>query len=228
MPKTKILIIDDELQIRRLLKLGLEAQNHDVIEAATGREGLGHAATYNPAVILLDLGLPDLTGVEVLSRIREWSKVPVVILSAQNEEEAKVTALDSGADDYVTKPFSMPELLARIRTALRRQETSRNSEASRLSFGSLELDLVARLVRLNGTELKVSAIEYELLKYLAQNPGRILTHRQILKQVWGPQHESDTHYLRVYIGSIRKKIEADPTTPSLIVTEPGIGYRFKG
>ncbi|NQX68592.1 response regulator [Paenibacillus alba] len=221
----KILIIDDEPQIRKLLRVTLTAHGFEASEAATGQEGMLQATMVRPDLIVLDLGLPDMTGMEVLQHIREWSQVPIIILTAQDQEQDKIAALDRGADDYVTKPFGMGEFMARMRVALRHIAKTQDEPVLRL--GPLVIDLSQRMVELQGEKLKLTPTEYDLLKVLALNAGRVMTHRQLLKQVWGGhQYESDSQYLRVYVGHLRKKIEEDPTRPQLILTEPGIGYRF--
>ncbi|GIP21030.1 MULTISPECIES: response regulator [Paenibacillus] len=221
----KILIIDDEPQIRKLLRVTLNAHGYDISEAATGQEGVVQATMIRPDLIVLDLGLPDITGMEVLRQIREWAQMPIIILTALDQEQDKVEALDLGADDYVTKPFGMGELLARMRVALR--HTAKTQDEPVLRLGGLVIDLSQRLVELHGEKLKLTPTEYDLLKVLAINAGRVMTHKQLLKQVWGGhQYESDSQYLRVYVGHLRKKIEEDPARPKYILTEPGIGYRF--
>ncbi|NOU70869.1 response regulator [Paenibacillus sp. LMG 31458] len=221
----KILIIDDEPQIRKLLRVTLTAHGFEAAEASTGQEGLLQATMVRPDLIVLDLGLPDMTGMEVLAHIREWSQVPIIILTAQDQEQDKVAALDRGADDYVTKPFGMGEFMARMRVALRHIAKTQDEPVLRL--GHLVIDLSQRSVELNDEKLKLTPTEYDLLKVLALNAGRVMTHKQLLKQVWGgQQYESDSQYLRVYVGHLRKKIEEDPTRPKYILTEPGIGYRF--
>lgn len=221
----RILIIDDEPQIRKLLKVSLQAHQYDVYEAATGEEGLQQTARIIPDLVVLDLGLPDLPGLEVLQRLRQWYSCPIVILSAKDREEDKIVALDSGADDYVTKPFGMGELVARIRVALRHAAKSQDEPI--LQIGDLRIDLAQRIVELKGERIKLTPTEYDLLKVLATNAGKVITQRQLLQQVWGSQHdESDSHYLRIYIGHLRKKLEEDTINPKYIVTEPGIGYRF--
>jgi two-component system KDP operon response regulator KdpE len=222
--KPGALIIDDEVQIRRLLRVNLEANGYRVVEAATGQEGITQAAQYRPEVVILDLGLPDMDGVTVLKRLREWSRVPVVVLSVRDREEDKVAALDNGADDYVTKPFSTGELLARLRVAQRHAQPG--AEVSVFHAGQLEADLTARVVRLKGRDVRLTAPEYSLLRLFIQHAGKVLTHRQILREVWGPNAVEQTHYLRVYIAHLREKLEADPAKPRLIVTEPGVGYRL--
>jgi len=222
--KPLVLIVDDEPQIRRLLTVTLEAGSYRVLLAACGQEGLVLAAQHRPALVVLDIGLPDLSGHEVLRRLREWSNVPVIVLSVQDDEKGKVAALDAGADDYVTKPFNTDELLARLRVALRR--STKPAEAAVVQAKNLVVDLAARRVTVSGREAKLSKIEYDLLRLLARHAGKVLTHRQILREVWGPGHENDTHYLRVYIAHLREKLETNPESPDLILTEFGVGYRF--
>ncbi len=218
------LIIDDEVQIRRLLRVVLEGADYQVHEAENGQQGLTEAANRRPAVILLDLGLPDLDGLAVLKRLREWSETPVVVLSVRDDEEGKVAALDAGAEDYVTKPFSSLELLARVRAAQRK--TRPEQETSVFKNGDLVVDLSSRIVTRAKEEVKLTATEYALLRLFVRNAGRILTHRYILREIWGPKSEEHRQYLRVYVTHLRQKIERDPTKPVLITTESGIGYRF--
>ncbi len=222
--KPLILIVDDEPQIRRLLTVTLEANGYKVLPAVTGQEGLVLAAQHRPALIILDIGLPDLSGKDVLSRLREWSNVPVVILSVQSDEKGKVAALDAGADDYVTKPFNTEELLARLRVALR--HTVKQEETSVFQVKDLVVDLATRHITVSGNEIKLTATEYDLLRLLVRHAGKVLTHRQILREVWGPGHDNDTHYLRVYIAHLREKIEKNPEQPELILTELSVGYRL--
>jgi two-component system KDP operon response regulator KdpE len=222
--KPTALVIDDEVQIRRLLNACLEANGYRVREAATGQEGISIAAQHPPDVVILDLGLPDMDGVTVLKRLREWSRVPVVVLSVRDREDDKIAALDNGADDYVTKPFSAAELLARLRVAQRHARV--DSNISVFHFGEVEVDLTSRIVRRKGQEVKLTATEYSLLRLLAQNAGKVLTHRQILREVWGPNSVEQTHYLRVYIAHLREKLENNAARPSLILTEAGVGYRL--
>ncbi|SPE54832.1 DNA-binding response regulator in two-component regulatory system with KdpD [Verrucomicrobia bacterium] len=222
--KPTVLVIDDEQQIRRLLRVCLESNGYKVEEAATGQEGITSAAQHPPDVVILDLGLPDLDGVTVLKRLREWSKVPVVVLSVRDREEDKIAALDQGADDYVTKPFGTGELLARLRAAQRRSTPV--PEMTVFRTGQLEVDLAARVVRLRGKEVKLTATEYSLLRFFVQHAGKVLTHRQILREVWGPNYIEQTHYLRVYMAHLREKLETEPSQPSLLITEPGVGYRL--
>lgn len=219
-----VLIVDDEPQIRRLLTVTLEANAYRVLSAASGQEGLVLAAQHRPALVVLDIGLPDLSGQEVLRRLREWSNAPVIVLSVLDDEKGKVAALDAGADDYVTKPFNTDELLARLRVALRR--SIKTEEAVVVRAKNLVVDLATRRVTVDGREVKLSVIEYNLLRLLARHAGKVLTHRQILNEVWGPGHEHDTHYLRVYIAHLREKLEGNPESPELILTELGVGYRF--
>lgn len=221
----RILVIDDESQIRKLLRVALTAYGYEVKETNCGQDGLREAAVYRPDLIILDLGLPDIDGLEVLRQFREWSKTPVVILSVKEQEQDKITALDTGADDYVTKPFSMGELLARVRTALRHSYIG-NGENPILVFNDLEVDIVHRRVKISGNEVKLTPTEYDILKNLAVNSGKVLTHRQLLTTIWGKAYENDTHYLRVYVGQLRKKIEIDPSRPKHILTESGVGYRL--
>jgi two-component system KDP operon response regulator KdpE len=218
------LVIDDEPQMRRLLRITLEGNGYRVFDAATGQEGILQAAQCRPEVVLLDLGLPDLDGIEVLRRLREWSRVPVIILSVRDREGEKIAALDAGADDYVTKPFSTGELLARVRAALR--HTRGGAPETIFRSGALEVDLAARTVRKNGREIKLTPTEYALLRLFVTHAGKVLTHRQLLMEVWGPNATNETQYLRVHIAHLRDKIEENPARPELIVTEPSIGYRF--
>ncbi len=218
------LIIDDEVQIRRLLRVALEAENYQVREAETGQLGLVEIANSKPAVILLDLGLPDIDGLGVLKRLREWSEAPVLVLSVRDDEAGKVAALDAGADDYVTKPFGTSELLARLRAAQRKARPE--EETSVFKRGDLVVDLTTRVVTRAGKEVKLTATEYALLRLFVRHAGRILTHRYILREIWGPKSEEHRQYLRVYVTHLRQKIEPDPARSTLIKTESGIGYRF--
>ena len=219
-----ILIIDDEVQIRRLLEITLSSNGYKVSEAASGKDGLVLAATNNPALIILDLGLPDMDGVEILKKLREWYLRPIIILSVRNSEEDIIQALDNGANDYLTKPFRTGELLARIRVAVR--QTQNISDKPVLEFGSLSIDLANYTVRKNNKIVKLTSTEFSLLALLAKNEGRVLTHQFILKEVWGMGYIDQTQYLRVFIAQLRKKVEDDPTRPRLLNTESGIGYRF--
>jgi two-component system KDP operon response regulator KdpE len=218
------LVIDDEPQIRRLLRVTLEANGYQVVDAATGQDGLVQAAQYRPSVIMLDLGLPDLDGVSVLKRLREWSRVPVIILSVQDRDAEKAAALDAGADDYVTKPFGTAELLARLRVALR--HSGEPAEPPVFRTGELVVDLADRRVTVAGKEVSFTATEYNLLRLLVRHAGKILTHRFLLREIWGPNAENQSHYLRVYVARLREKLESDPSRPALLLTEPGIGYRL--
>jgi two-component system KDP operon response regulator KdpE len=220
-----ILVIDDEVQIRRLLEITLNLNGYKVSEATTAKEGIVSAATHNPALIILDLGLPDEDGLSVLSKLREWFRNPIIILSVRNSEDDIIKALDSGANDYLTKPFRTGELLARIRTALR-QVQNKTETSSALSFGTLSIDLAGHIVRKNNNLLKLTSTEFSLLALMAGNSGRVLTHQYLLKEVWGHSYSDQTQYLRVFVAQLRKKIEDDPAHPSLIITESGIGYRF--
>jgi two-component system, OmpR family, KDP operon response regulator KdpE len=220
-----ILIIDDEIQIRRLLEITLSVNGYKICEAATGSEGIIAAATNNPSLILLDLGLPDEDGQSVLKKLREWYENPVIILSVRNTEEDIIKALDSGANDYLTKPFRAGELLARIRTALRLKQQVAES-GTLLTFQSLSIDLVNHVAKKDGEILKLTLTEFSLLALLAKNPGKVLTHQYLLKEVWGHGYIGQTQYLRVFIAQLRKKIEPDPSKSRFIITEPAIGYRF--
>jgi len=222
-PLTVALVIDDEPQIRRLLRVTLEANGYEVFDAATGQAGIVQAAQCRPAIVLLDLGLPDLDGLEVLKRIREWSRVPVIILSVRDREHDKIAAIDAGADDFVTKPFGSGELLARLRTTLRRSQPLAAEAIFRA--GKIEVDFAARVVRKNGAEVKLTPTEYGLLRLLVVHAGKVLTHRQLLTEVWGPNAVEQTHYLRVHVAHLREKLEDNAAQPKLIITESGIGYR---
>lgn len=221
----RVLIIDDELHIRKLLKVSLSAHGYELDEAVTGSDGLNRAVIFKPDIMIIDLGLPDMDGKAVIKAIREWSNTPIIILSVRDQELEKAAALDAGADDYVTKPFSMVELMARMRVSLRRVV---NTEAEPLiTCQDLVIDLAQRRVMVKGQEIKLTPTEYELIKLLVRNRGKVLTHRQLLKSVWGKeQSETDTHYVRIYIGQLRRKIEENPAQPRYIITESGIGYRF--
>lgn len=220
-----ILVIEDEQPIRRFLRASLEDAGYRVSEAATGIEGLRTATRQPPDVVVLDLGLPDQDGQEVLKRLREWYRSPVIVLSARDQEAQKVQALDSGADDYVTKPFSVGELLARLRVALRHAHRV-GPEATTVRIGDLEVDLSARIVRVQGEPIHLTPIEYKLLTTMLKHAGKVLTHRYLLREVWGPQDSQENHYLRVFVAGLRRKIEADSAQPRYILTEQGVGYRF--
>jgi two-component system, OmpR family, KDP operon response regulator KdpE len=219
-----ILIIDDEIQIRRLLDITLSAYGYNISEASTGKEGLIKAAIVHPVLIILDLGLPDTDGFEILKKLREWFQKPILILSVRNSEDDIVRALDNGANDYLTKPFRTGELLARIRVAIRQAEG--NPEDPCLTFGDLTIDLANHIVRKKDEHIKLTSTEFSLLALLAKNVGRVLTHQYILKEVWGMGYVEQTQYLRVFIAQLRKKIEDDPSKPKFFNTESGIGYRF--
>jgi two-component system KDP operon response regulator KdpE len=222
-PET-ILVIDDEVQIRRLLEITLTANGFRIHEATTGKDGLVAAATYNPALVILDLGLPDRDGIEILKALREWYKKPVIILSVRNSEEDIISALDCGANDYLSKPFRTGELLARMRVALR--HNSDNEDTPELIFKDLTIDLANHIARKKGEILKLTSTESSLLALLARNAGRVLTHQAILREIWGFGYIGQTQYLRVFVAQLRKKIEDDPSKPELLITESGIGYRF--
>jgi two-component system KDP operon response regulator KdpE len=223
---TRALIVDDEPQIRRFLRTTLTAHGYRVIEASCGREALTLTATEQPALILLDLGLPDMDGLEVIHRLREWSTVPIIVVSVRGQEAQKVGALDGGADDYVSKPFGMGELLARMRMALRHRLQSEVDEPVFQAAG-LSVDLARRLVTVDGREVKLTPKEYDLLRVLVTHAGKVITHRHLLREVWGPGSVFETHYLRVYIAQLRQKLELDSTQPRYILTEPGVGYRLR-
>ncbi|MCA1369285.1 response regulator [Bradyrhizobium sp. BRP14] len=223
----RILVVDDEPQIQRFLRPALGAAGYEVVEAATGQEALKTAATAAPDVIILDLGLPDMDGKDVLANIRAWSQVPIIVLSARDRESEKIAALDLGADDYIEKPFGIGELTARIRAALRHRIQMEGAEAQ-LSADGLSIDLVRRVVTRDGETLRLTPKEYDLLAMLARHAGRVVTHKTLLTSVWGAAHGEDLHYLRVFIGQLRGKIERDPADPKIIRTEPGVGYRFIG
>jgi two-component system KDP operon response regulator KdpE len=222
----RILVVDDEPQIRRFLSASLNSHEYTVIEAHTGNEAIRLCTTAQPDLVILDLGLPDIDGREVLSRIREWSRVPVIVLSVRFDEQDKIDALDRGADDYVTKPFGMGELLARMRTALRHRE-GKSEESPLFSTGGLNVDLTRRVVTVDGAEVRLSRKEYEVLRTLVKHAGKVVTHQQLLREVWGPAHVNETQYLRVYVGQLRQKIERDPTQPRYLITEAGVGYRLR-
>ncbi len=224
MGKTKVLIVDDEQAIRRFLRISLEADGYDVVDAETGKAAVAMAATHVPELVILDLGLPDIDGAQVLAQLRKWSSIPVIILTVRDAEKEKVKLLDAGADDYLTKPFSVPELLARVRVALRRNLPS-ESEAL-FKNGFLEIDFAERQVRSRGQLVKLTVLEFNLLALLARHLGKLVTQRQLLEEVWGPGSVEHSQYLRVYVGQLRKKLEPHPECPVLLLTEPGIGYRM--
>jgi len=222
----RILVVDDEAAIRRFLRTGLGGHGYEVVEAETGQAGIAGVAREKPDLLILDLGLPDTDGLEVLQQIRRTSLLPVIVLSVRGDEKGKVAALDLGADDYVTKPFGMDELVARVRTALRHR-LQEQGEAPIFHCGDLAVDLVRRLVTLKGKEVKLSAREYDLLRLLVMHAGKVLTHQFLLREVWGPAHAEDVQYLRVYVRTLREKLEEDPTRPRYLLTETGVGYRLK-
>jgi two-component system KDP operon response regulator KdpE len=226
-PKPLILVIEDEPQMRRFLRASLEGHGYQVIEAATAREGLRQAAGYNPEIILLDLGLPDGDGLAVAKVLRTQRQTPIIVLSARGRDEDKVAALDLGADDYLTKPFGVGELLARIRVA-QRHARAPGPRAGTIAVGDLTIDLDRRLVTRNGGEVHLTPTEYRLLAALGAQLGRVLTHKQLLGEVWGPAYAGQTHYLRVYMAQLRNKLEADPAKPEWLITEPAVGYRLRG
>jgi len=225
-PKPIILCIEDDPQIRRFLRTGLGSQGFEFLEAETGRQGISEAAARNPDLVILDLGLPDLEGVEVVRQLREWTSLPIVVLSARSLEGEKIAALDAGADDYLTKPFGMGELLARIRVALRHARGSATNDGSVFSVADLKVDLARRQVMLADRPVHLTPIEYRLLTALIKHAGMVLTHRQLLKEVWGPNHVEHSHYLRIYMAQLRHKLEADPAQPRFLLTEVGVGYRL--
>ena len=225
-PTPLVLVVEDDPQVRRFLRVSLESHGYRYAEAATAADALREAATRNPAAILLDLGLPDRDGLTVLRQLREWSAAPVIVISARGREQDKVDALDGGADDYLTKPFGVPELLARIRVALR--HVARSGEgAAPFTAGDLVVDLAFRRVTVRGVEVHLTPNEYQLLAVLVRYAGRVVTHRQLLKEAWGAAYVGQTQYLRVFVAQLRHKIEADPTRPRLLTTEPGVGYRLR-
>lgn len=223
-----VLVVEDEPQLRRFIRAALDAHGYQVLEASRVSEVTAMVTSHNPAVILLDLGLPDGDGIDLCRALREWSRVPIIVLSARGREEDKVSALDAGADDYLTKPFGVNELLARLRVALRHRAAGESSATERAyAFGELRIDVVRREVRLGETELHLTPTEYKLLLLLARNAGKVLTHQQILRDVWGPAYATRTHYVRVHMAELRKKVERDPARPKWLVTEPGVGYRLR-
>lgn len=220
----RVLVVDDELQIRRFLRIALEANGYRVYETSTGGDALQEAARLRPDLVILDMGLPDMEGLDVLRRLREWLPTPVLILSVRDSDQDKVAALDAGADDYLTKPFSLEELMARMRVAQRHAQPGPQSPT--FVCGNVTVDLAHRQVTKDGRPVRLTPTEYALLRLLIQHAGRVLTHKQILKEVWGPEYMEETHYLRVYFAQLRQKLEDDPALPQLILTEPGVGYRL--
>jgi len=224
--RAMVLVIDDEPAIRKFLRAGLEGHDYALHEADNGMDGIRQAAMRTPDVVLLDLGLPDIEGFEVVRRIREWSLVPIVVLSARGQDTDKIRALDEGADDYVTKPFSLGELLARLRVALRHRQAVMGEEPPVVASGDLRIDLARRVVTRGGAEVRLTPIQFRLLSVLARHPGRVLTHEHLLREVWGPAHANERHYLRVYMAQLREKLEENPGRPRSLLTEPGVGYRL--
>jgi two-component system, OmpR family, KDP operon response regulator KdpE len=222
---TRVLVVDDEPAIHRFLAPALRANDYEVLRAESGHDALRQIAAEAPGIVILDLGLPDMDGKDVIARVREWSDVPIIVLSARDREAEKIAALDRGADDFVNKPFGVGELMARLRAALRHR-MQRNGETPVVSFGGLVIDIPRRRVTWEGTEVALSPKEFDLLTFLARHAGKVVTHKQILTAVWGPAHTQDTQYLRVYVGQLRQKIEPNPSDPRFILTEPGIGYRL--
>jgi two-component system, OmpR family, KDP operon response regulator KdpE len=226
--ETTILVIEDEAPIRRFLRASLESQGLKMLEAAAGQEGLLLATSYKPDVLLLDLGLPDIDGLEIIRRIRDWSTMPIIILSARGKDADKIAALDAGADDYLTKPFSTGELMARIRVALRHTtKTQKSVEQPVFQAGDLRVDFTKRQVYVREAEVHLTPIEYNLLAVLVRYAGRVVTHRQLLKEVWDAHSTEQSHYLRIYMHQLRRKLESDPAKPEFLLTEPGVGYRLK-
>jgi len=222
-----VLVIEDDAQIQRFLRVALGSQGYRLLEAITGEAGLVEAATRQPDIVILDLGLPDIDGLDVIRRLREWTTLPIIVLTARGQERDKIAALDAGADDYVSKPFGIGELLARMRVALRHAARKHNEpDEPVFSVGDLRVDLGQRKVTVGGTPVHLTPIEYRLLATLIQHAGKLLTHRQLLNEVWGPPYTEQAHYLRVYTAQLRRKLEADPARPRYILTEPGVGYRL--
>jgi two-component system KDP operon response regulator KdpE len=222
-----VLLVEDDPHIRRFVRAALEGEPCRVAESDTLRQGLVDAGTRKPDLVILDLGLPDGDGLQFVSELRTWSTMPVLVLSARAQEQDKIQVLDAGADDYLTKPFAVGELLARVRAMLRRARLGTAAEAPVLRFGQIELDFPHRLVRRNGEDLRLTPIEYRLLCAMAAHPGKVLTHRHLLREVWGPSHVDSSHYLRIYVGHLRQKLEVDPAQPKHLLTEIGVGYRFQ-
>jgi two-component system KDP operon response regulator KdpE len=227
-PKPVVIVVEDDPPIRRFLRTSLSAQGFAVHEADCGQRGIVEAGVRKPDLMILDLGLPDMDGVEVVRAVREWSQLPIIVLSARSAEQPKIEALDAGADDYLTKPFGLGELLARIRVALRHAVRSGEQAASGIfASGKLKVDLIRRNVTIDGQEVPLTPIQYRLLAVFVKHAGKVLTHRQVLKEVWGPAHAEDSHYLRIYMSQLRHKLEEDPTQPQHLITESGVGYRLK-
>ncbi len=227
MPDPIVVLIEDEPQIRRFLRATLSGQGYHLFEAATGADGLVEVGSRQPDVIIIDLGLPDMDGVDVIRRLREWTAVPIIVLSARGQERDKVTALDAGADDYVSKPFGASELVARIRVALRHAAgASHEADEAAFKVGELQVDRLRRHVSLGGTEVRLTPTEYKLLTTLIRHAGKVVTHQQLLREVWGPAHTDQAHYVRIYMAHLRHKLEAEPARPRYLLTEPGVGYRL--
>jgi len=227
MPDPVVVLIEDEPQIRKFLRATLAGQSYRLFEATTGADGVVEVGSRQPDVVIVDLGLPDMDGLDVIRRVREWTDVPVIVLSARGQERDKVVALDAGADDYVSKPFGAGELLARIRVALRRTAgASHEADDAVFKVGELRVDLLHRQVLVNGKEIHLTPIEYKLLTMLVRHAGKVVTHQQLLREVWGPAHTEQAHYARVYMAHLRHKLEAEPTRPRYLLTEPGVGYRL--
>ena len=224
--RVKVLIVEDDTQIRRFVSTALESEGMEVHEASTGSQGLTDAGRLKPDLLILDLGLPDMDGVDVVKRLREKSPVPIIVLSARSLETAKIATLDAGADDYLTKPFSVGELLARVRAAVRRAHGLSGGERREFSLGELNVDLVKRRVTNADKEVHLTPIEYRLLEALVRNAGKVMTHQQLLREVWGPEHAEDNHYIRIYMAQLRHKLEEDPARPRFLLTETGVGYRL--
>jgi two-component system KDP operon response regulator KdpE len=226
-PKVKILVVEDEPEIRRFIRVSLTNNGYEALEATKGEEGVKLAASAKPEVVILDLGLPDMDGTEVARKIREWTEVPIIVLSARDGETDKVNLLAIGADDYLTKPFGVPELLARIKVALRHASRASKQEEPIFIAGNIKVDLSTRIVTVDGNDVHLTPNEYNLLHILVKNAGKLVQQQQLLRDVWGPGYAKEGHYLRVYMGQLRRKLEADPANPKYLITEPGLGYRFK-
>ena len=221
-----VILVEDDKHIRRFVRTALEAEGCHVFEADTVRQGLVEAGTRKPSLVVLDLGLPDRDGIDFIRDLRTWSEIPIVVLSARADEKDKIAALDAGADDYLTKPFGVGELLARVRVALRRSDRNADGNMPVFEFGAVQMDLANRAVKRNGEIVHLTPIEYRLLNLFVRNPGKVLTHRQILREVWGPSHVESSHYLRIYMGQLRHKLEENPAHPQFLLTEIGVGYRL--
>jgi two-component system KDP operon response regulator KdpE len=226
MPEPVVVLVEDEPQIRRFLRATLGSEGYRLFEVSTGADGLVEVAQRQPDVVVLDLGLPDMDGLEVIRRLREWSTVPIIVLSARGQERDKVGALDAGADDYVSKPFGAGELLARIRVALRHAAGAAHEDGAAFKVGEVQVDLLRRHVLVSGVEVKLTPIEYKLLTTLVRHAGKVVTHQQLLREVWGPSHDDQAHYVRVYMAHLRHKLEVEPARPRYLLTEPGVGYRL--